>query len=252
VLGNSIGVYGTEYLGRAIVATDYLGANIPSQGIYPVAYVDVAGRPFNGADDYTITFPRGLLPPARAFWSLTMYDSDDFLYANSLNRYAIGNRTSGLVYGRNGSLTLNIQHAEPASAAARANWLPAPAGSFHMILRLYQPSASALDGKWKPPPVFRTGEVLRPALSGLRVSAGRLTYTDSQVAVAHVTIANGRHVLARFTHHDRAGKNVVSLKRFHLAPGRYRLLATPVGVPASYDNEPGRTVTTRLTKTSKP
>jgi hypothetical protein len=246
ILSGSIGTYGTQYLGRAIVATDYLGANTPAQGIYPVAYVDVAGRTFNGADDYTITFPRGLLPPARAFWSLTMYDSANFLYANSLNRYAIGNRTPGLHYGPNGSLTLYIQHAEPASAAARANWLPAPDGTFHMILRLYQPSAAALHGAWKPPPVFRTGEILRPALSGLRLSGERLSYTDSQVAITHFTIARGRRIVARFTHRDLPGRNVVSLKRLHLGAGRYRLSAQPIGVPASYDNAPGRVATLEL------
>jgi hypothetical protein len=252
VLSGSIGTYGTEYLGRAIIGTDYLGANIPSQGIYPVAYVDVAGKSFTGADRYTITFPKGLLPPARAFWSLTMYDGDNFLYANTLNRYAIGNRTSGLVHGHNGSLTLHIQHAQPTSAAARANWLPAPDGTFHMILRLYQPSAAALSGAWKPPPVFRAGELLRPALAGLRVAGGRVRYTDSQAAITHFTIVSGRHVVARFTHRDRAGKNSVSLARFPLAPGGYRLSARPVGVSASYDNEPGRTVTTKLTEPSTP
>jgi hypothetical protein len=243
ILGGTIGKYDTDYLERAIVATDYLGANIPSQGVYPVAYVDVAGRTFNGAHDYTITFPKGLLPPARAFWSLTMYDSQNYLYANSLSRYAIGDRTSGLRYGRNGSLTLYLQHAEPASAAARANWLPAPEGTFHVILRVYQPSASALDGAWKPPPVFGTDEVLRPAVTKLKVRDGSVRYTDSQVAITHFTITRGGHVVARFTHRDRAGKNTVSLKRFHLPAGRYRLQARPIGVPASYDNAPGRTVT---------
>jgi hypothetical protein len=240
ILNRSIGVYGTEYMGRAIIATDYLGANIPSQGIYPIAYVDVAGRSFNGAHRYTITFPRRLLPPARAFWSLTMYDSDNFLYANALNRYAIGNRTSGLVYGKNGSLTLYVQHSEPASAAARANWLPAPAGRFHMILRLYQPSAAALDETWKPPPVFRPGEVLRPVLSRLRVAGGRLRYADSQAATTHFTISRGGRVVARFTHRDHAGGNRISLGRFHLGAGRYSLLARAIGVEASYDNAPSR------------
>jgi hypothetical protein len=252
VLNRSIGTYGTEYLGRAIIGTDYLGANIPSQGIYPVAYVDVAGKTFNGADSYTMTFPKGLLPPARAFWSLTMYGSDNFLYPNAVNRYAIGNRTPGLVQSHNGSLTLYLQHAEPTSAAARANWLPAPDGTFHLILRLYQPSASALDGTWKPPPVFRSGEVLRPVLSGLRVGGGRVRYTDSQIATTHFTIARGHHVVARQSHRDRAGKNTISLKRFHLAPGHYRLLARAIGLPDSYDNEPGRTLAVALTEPSKP
>jgi hypothetical protein len=242
ILNRAIGTYGTDYLARAIIATDYLGANIPSQGIYPVAYVDVAGRTFNGAERYTITFPQGLLPPARAFWSLTMYDSDNYLYANALNRYAIGNRTSGLVYGRNGSLTLYIQHTEPASAAARANWLPAPGGTFHMILRLYQPTAAALDETWKPPPVFGTGEVLRPVLSRLRVAHGRLRYADSQAATTHFTIYSSGRVVARFIHHDRPGENRVSLGRFRLRSGRYRLLARAIGVAASYDNAAGRAV----------
>jgi hypothetical protein len=242
ILNHSIGTYGTDYLARAIIATDFLGANIPAQGIYPVAYVDVAGRTFNGAHDYTITFPRGLLPPARAFWSLTMYDSDNYLYANSLNRYAIGNRTSGLVYGRDGSLTLHIQHAEPTSAAGRANWLPAPDSPFHMILRLYQPSPAALNETWKPPPVFRVGEVLRPVLSRVRVVAGQLRYTDSQAAITHVTIYRSGRVVTRFTRRDRAGANRVSLKHFRLRSGRYRLTARSIALPAAYDNAPGQPV----------
>jgi hypothetical protein len=239
ILNRSIGTYGTDYLARAIIATGYLGANIPSQGLYPVAYFDVAGRTFDGADRYTITFPRGLLPPARAFWSLTMYDSDNYLYANALNRYEIGNRTAGLVYGRSGSLTVYISHTEPASPA---NWLPAPSGTFHMILRLYQPTAAALDETWKPPPVFRTGEVLRPVLSRLRVANGRLRYLDSQAANTRVTIYASGRLVARFIHRDRAGENRVSLGRFRLRSGRYRLVARAIGVPASYDNASGRAV----------
>jgi len=34
-----------------------------------------------------------------------------------------------------------------------ANWLPAPAGPFSLILRLYWPEASVLDGKWTPPDI---------------------------------------------------------------------------------------------------
>jgi hypothetical protein len=171
-----------------------------------------------------------------------MYDSANFLYANPVNRYAIGNRTSGLVYGHNGSLTLSIQHAEPATASARANWLPAPAGPFHMILRLYLPAAAALDEAWKPPPAFRVGEVLRPVLNRLRVAHDRVRYTDSQVAMAHFTISHGGRVVARFAHRDRAGENHLSLRRFHLRPGRYHLLARAIGAAASYDNAPGRKV----------
>jgi hypothetical protein len=77
-------------------------------------------------------------------------------------------------------------------------------------------------------------------------------YTDSQVAIMHFTITRGGHVVARFTHRDRAGKNTVSLKRLHLPAGRYRLRARPIGVPASYDNAPGRAVAVELTEPSNP
>jgi hypothetical protein len=156
------------------VATDLLAANTPQQTIYPIADTDRTGRTLDGADRYTIRFARGDLPPVKAFWSLTMYNASYFLAANPINRYAIGDRTSGLHYGADGSLTLYVQRDAPADAAARANWLPAPAGQFHLIMRLYQPTTAALTGAWKPPPIVRTGETApagrkRPVLSRLRI-----------------------------------------------------------------------------------
>jgi hypothetical protein len=157
LVGNWIARFGTRYLGRAIIATDFLGANTNAQALYPTTFTDVDGRAFNGAHDYTLTFPKRKLPPARAFWSLTMYQPNDFLYANSLNRYAIGNR-SALHFASNGSLTIYIQHTAPKSPAQLANWLPAPVGGFHLTLRIYQPARSALTGAWRPPPVIAKGE----------------------------------------------------------------------------------------------
>ena len=153
VLGNWVGNYGRLYLGRAIIATNLLGANIPKQAIYPTDYEDSKGRALRGSHDYTLTFPRGKLPPVRAFWSLTMYNPRNYLYANKINRYEVGNRTAGLVHNRNGSLTIYIQHKRPSTAAERANWLPAPAGGFHLILRLYRPKASVLHRRWRIPPI---------------------------------------------------------------------------------------------------
>jgi hypothetical protein len=157
VLGNWVGHYGRDYIGRAIVTRQLLGANTPQQAIYPLADTDITGRALNGSRRYTIRFAKGKLPPARVFWSLTMYTASSFLYANEINRYAIGDRTRGLHFARDGSLTIYIQHGAPASPAARANWLPGPAGNFHLALRLYQPKPAALDGAWKPAPVERAG-----------------------------------------------------------------------------------------------
>jgi hypothetical protein len=36
-----------------------------------------------------------------------------------------------------------------------ANWLPAPAGKFILMLRFYWPKQAIIDGSWKPPAVVR-------------------------------------------------------------------------------------------------
>lgn len=158
MLGNWVGNYGGRYLGRGMIATDLLAANIPRIEVYPTANQDSNGAALNGATHaYQITFPAGELPPVGAFWSLTMYGPDDYLYANQIDRYAVGDRTGNLVYNKDGSLTLYIQHDQPASTAEQANWLPAPAGAFHLILRMYLPEPQVLDGSWKVPPVVAAG-----------------------------------------------------------------------------------------------
>ena len=239
ILTSGIGTYATDYLGRAIIATDYLGANTPVQGLYPTDATDVDGKPLTGANGYTLTFPKGDLPPAGAFWSLTMYGSDNYLYDNPLNRYAIGNRTTGLVVNRDGSLTLHLSHDQPPSGTS--NWLPAPAGHFHVILRLYQPAASALDRKWTPPPIFAPGETLTPAISKLRRRGLRLTWTDTQATVTRLKLTEPNRERRTIVHRDRAGSNTVLLPRHShgaLLHGIYRVVLTPGR--ALYDTGPGR------------
>ena len=152
VPGRYIGAYGTNYLGRAVIATAALGANTPPETVYPLAVDDVKGRPLSGRHRYAIRFPRGQLPPANAFWSVTIYGKDRYLVPNPIDRYAIGDRTKGLRRGRDGSLTIYVQHARPRGADA-ANWLPAPSGSFRLAMRIYEPRRSVLNGRWLPPPV---------------------------------------------------------------------------------------------------
>jgi hypothetical protein len=153
LIGRSyVGDYGRNYLGRAVIAENALGANTPPETVYPLALTDAAGRPLNGRRRYAIRFPRGQLPPANAFWSLTAYDADRYLVPNAIDRYAVGDRTPGLVRGRDGSLTIYVQHRPPRGRAA-ANWLPVPRGRFRLALRIYEPRRSVLTGRWSPPPV---------------------------------------------------------------------------------------------------
>lgn len=147
------GRFGTDYSYRAIVARMGLGANVREEAYYPNTDRDSRGRRLKGRHRYVIEFKPGQLPPVRAFWSLTMYDRDLFLVENPIDRYAIGDRTDGLRYGRDGSLRIYVQHESPAKNR-RSNWLPAPRGRFELYLRLYEPKRRAFKG-WKPPAVRR-------------------------------------------------------------------------------------------------
>jgi len=144
-----VGTYGHDALLRAAVAAGGWGANVPAEAVY-------AHSEYDGTDRYLLHFPAGGLPPVDAFWSVTMYGPDRFFIANPIDRYAIGDRTPGLQYGKDGSLDIYIQREAPAGHAS--NWLPAPAGPFSLTMRLYLPKPSVLDGRYQYPVV----QVLRP------------------------------------------------------------------------------------------
>ena len=148
-----IGVYGTDYGRRAVVAMFGLGANLPEDAIYPTARADAMGRPFDGGSRYVLHFDKSQLPPVKAFWSLTMYNEKQAFVSNSMQRYAIGSRDR-LRYNRDGSLDIYIQY-ERTDERKVSNWLPAPPDAFNLMLRAYWPDQVVLDGKWMPPAVQR-------------------------------------------------------------------------------------------------
>jgi hypothetical protein len=148
------GLYGTDYLQRALITAIGLGANRPQDAVYPTSTEDAAGKKYSGANRYVIHFEKGQTPPVNAFWSITMYDAGYFFVANPLNKYTVSPRND-LKYNPDGSLDLYIQHESPGKDR-EANWLPAPAGEFVLMMRLYYPKEKApsiLDGSWTIPPV---------------------------------------------------------------------------------------------------
>ena len=151
---DTMGVYGNYYLKRAIVAQVGLGANLPEDAIYPLNLGDQTGRPLDGANKYTLHFDKGALPPANAFWSVTLYDAEGYQVANPLNRFAVSSWMP-FKYDPDGSLTLYFQNENPGKDK-ETNWLPAPNGPFNLLMRLYAPKSEALTGKWNPPPVTKT------------------------------------------------------------------------------------------------
>lgn len=153
LLSSAVADPGFDYLLRAEVARGGF-VNAPEESIYPAAITDSSGQYLNGKSSYRIRFARGGLPPVGAFWSVTAYEMmTSQLVDNPLHRYAIGDRTRGMKFGKDGSLEIILSNRKPRQGTS--NWLPVPAGPFHVVTRLYLPKPEALDGRYVLPPVER-------------------------------------------------------------------------------------------------
>jgi len=147
------GIYGTNYIQRALITAIGLGANRPQDAVYPTSEADADGKPYNGANKYVMHFDKGAMPPVDGFWSLTMYNGEFFFVDNPLNRYNVSSR-SKFKTNPDGSVDVYIQNESPGKDK-EANWLPAPKDKFVLMLRLYWPKEkppSIIDGSWKIPP----------------------------------------------------------------------------------------------------
>ncbi|WP_421737125.1 DUF1254 domain-containing protein [Caulobacter sp.] len=151
----NLGDYGQDYLYRAIVALQGLGALPVAEAMYMKAAGDDGAGNFKGDGLYRLTLPAQL--PLDGFWSLSMYevtpDGQYFFTDNPLRRYAIGDRTAGLKRNADGTLDIWIGRTDPGGERS-ANWLPAPkAGPFSMTLRTYLPRAELLNGQFRFAPI---------------------------------------------------------------------------------------------------
>ena len=151
-----LGVYGTDYLKRAVVAAFGWPANLQEDAVDPYTLVDEKGDKLSGASKYTLTFAKGKTPPVNAFWSITMYMIDQgwWFVPNKLNKFTVSPRDK-LKANPDGSITLYFQKDSPGKDK-ESNWLPAPEGEFIPMMRMYWPKQKApsiLDTSWTPPKV---------------------------------------------------------------------------------------------------
>ena len=156
--GKDIGRFGENSLYRAEVSLWGLGALPTSEVMYVSAVADAQGEVFQGKNEYKFCIPpEGM--PAEEFWSLTMYEVDPhggmYFTENSLSRYAIGDRTDGLHKNLDRSIDIFISHTRPQELKELANWLPAPAGVFRLMIRTYAPTEALQRGVISPPTIAR-------------------------------------------------------------------------------------------------
>lgn len=148
----TIGTYGNDYILRSVIAWYGLYAMSPTEVVYFNANRDANGNMFNSSENnYSLSLTVDQIPPADYFWSITIYDQDNFLVDNEIGRYSLGDRSDSLAYGEDGSLTIYIQNENPGEEF-ESNWLPAPSsGSFLISVRIYGPAESVLSREFELP-----------------------------------------------------------------------------------------------------
>jgi hypothetical protein len=166
-----------NYLYR--LAGDQLGIYAPSkeEAVFTAYTVDTTGQLLDGSkNDYILRFEPGKLPPANAFWSLTMYElPSSLLYANPINRYLINSpMLPDLKLDADSGLTLYIQHNSP-GVDKESNWLPSPNGPFWMTLRIYWPEEAVLNGSWQKPPLNAVPIHDVTAVAATNITVGDIT-----------------------------------------------------------------------------
>jgi hypothetical protein len=208
-----------DYMRRMTGAVLGIYGNSREEAIYPVYFVDSAGQKLDGAKSrYTLRFAPGQLPPAGAFWSITMYEQPaSLLYANPLKRYLINSTMlPQLKRDADGGVTLLLQHESPGKEL-EANWLPAPQGPFSAILRLYLPKPEALDGRWKAPPLQAVATSGAAPGSGSAAPAATAVAASAAGSAGTVPVTPETYIRAET---DRSFNNVATMaggvnKLFH-------------------------------------
>jgi hypothetical protein len=124
------------------------------EAVYP-AVVTTDGEPMNAQHDYVIRMTRDEMPPAEAFWSFTLYDTENgFFIPNDRKKYSVG-ENGGMELDENGDIAIYIAAQKP-QGVPEENWLPLNRGDYgiDVTLRLYVPDLEAFKS-WEPPKAER-------------------------------------------------------------------------------------------------
>jgi len=137
---------------EAVLAVSIIGPiGVPQEeAVYPqVGSAD--GKPINALHDYVIHMSKDELPPAKAFWSLTLYDKDQgFFIPNDRKKYSVG-KNAGMKLNDEGGIDIYIA-AEKPEGVPEENWLPVERKDLDLSpqLRLYVPDLEKLKS-WSAP-----------------------------------------------------------------------------------------------------
>jgi len=121
---------------------------------YQAIYIPVAsksGKPMNTLHDYVLRMSKDELPPATAFWSLTLYDLENgFFIPNERKKYSVG-ENAGYKLNADGGIDIYVSAKKP-KGTPKENWLPINRGDIGIngMFRIYAPDAEKMK-TWRTP-----------------------------------------------------------------------------------------------------
>jgi len=121
-----------------------------TEAVYP-PILTVDGEPMNAQNDYVIRMASDALPPATAFWSVTLYDTaNGYFLPNDRKKYSVG-KNAGMKLDADGGIAIYIA-AEKPEGVPEENWLPVNRGDYAIdaILRIYVPDLERY-ATWQTP-----------------------------------------------------------------------------------------------------
>lgn len=137
---------------EALVAVSVIGPiGLPIEEAFYPAVATEDGSEMNALNDYVISMTKEELPPAQAFWSLTLYDkTNGFFIPNDYKKYSVG-ENAGMKLNKDGGIDIYIAKEKPEDVPME-NWLPVNRKdeNIDIIIRVYVPKLEELDS-WKVP-----------------------------------------------------------------------------------------------------
>jgi hypothetical protein len=144
-----------SYFAIAFSASPAMAKTIISGGAkYPGTFFDADGNYLTGEHTYQLHLPPD--PPARLFWSLTLYNpTDGTMIDNGQPFPSINSLDTRVTANPDGSFDLYCGPELP-DGVPEANWLRTnPGEGYNLNLRLYGPTQPFYDGNWIPGDVIK-------------------------------------------------------------------------------------------------
>jgi hypothetical protein len=138
-----------------VVQSAYGPIGLPAhQAVYP-GIGTANGEAMNALYDYVIRMTADELPPATAFWSVTLYDTENgFFIPNDRKKYSVG-ENAGFKLDDDEGIEIYIAAEQP-SGVPDENWLPINRGdeALDLVMRIYAPDLDRLNA-WTVPKAER-------------------------------------------------------------------------------------------------